>query len=315
MEESKEQEQTSFSLQSLLSKDSYKMQENLYKKNITKNYRIQYQNNLIAKLHSSVLEEVEFMEALNMFQKNQQSLIEIPKHCNPNILYRVIYYFYFLEVKTLPFHETFDLLDLAILFKIEHLIEKLVSYLKENITNVKQAISIRLSLFFLVRRSNFEISDRLNKIIADCETFLLQKNYVEEYLSFYSHQYFTFTWDSEIADDLFSRLRLMKNHKIEGVYLLKLVALFKERLVLQKKSKGEEFNFKAFVERILIKYIKLGDIEEIDRNKAFERLGLDVNDFKIHLANEKIADLEKRESQNNETINMLQNQMICLQKM
>lgn len=317
MKESEEPDQAPFSFPTLLSNECYKMQESLFKKNISKSLCIYQHNILLDKLHLSVLEEEkEFTEVLNMLEKNQEKFIEIPKYCNANLMQRIIHYFYFHEVKPLPLNnDTYDFLDLAILFNIQYLIEHLCTYLKQNITNVNKAVSIRLSLFPIMRRSNLEISDSLKEIIADCENLLLQQNNIEDYLSFYYHQYFSLTWDSEIEHDLFNRLKLMKKVKIEGIHFLKLVSLFKDRIILLKKNKKKRFNFKVYVEKIIHKYIKLVEINEKDLNKIFERLGLDVEDFKLNIAKEKIADLEERESKNKEKINMLQNQMTSMQKM
>lgn len=312
MEKSK---QPSFSLQSSLTRDTYRMQETLYKKDKTKNLIIQHQNNPIDKLHPSILEEEDFIYTLNLFQKIQKNQLDIPKHSNPKLINRVIHYFYFLEVKPLPFQETFDLLDLANFFQIKNLVEKLLSYLYENANSLKKAISIRIALFPIMKRSYFKFLDSIKEVFDKCEDYLLRQNCIEEFLSFYSHHYFAFTQDSDVEKDLFNQLRLMKQHNIDGIHLLKFVTLFKDRLLLQKNENDIQFDFKAYFEKILKKYIKLADIEERYLNKAFERLGLDADDFKLNIANEKITDLEMRECQSKETISMLQTQITHVQKM
>ena len=238
MEEFNEPDQSTFNLPTILTRKDYEYNENTLRKINTKNLSIIHKKKIIAKLHSIILEED--AETLDLFPKEHNSNLELPNYLNPNSVSEILHYMYFREIKSLPFNEIFGLLDLAIFFKIKELTSKIIIFLRKCINNANKAVFIRFSLFYIKKRSDFHTADSLQEIISICEVFLLKNNHIQEFLSFYVHHYLALSQSlSDFETDLLNKLEMMKKCQIKGVYMLKFLSLFKDRLILLKKEKEE----------------------------------------------------------------------------
>ena len=290
MEESKENNQVQFILLTSLSQEDFRTAEIMFKKNNIKNLSIYHKKKFVDKL-LLIYEEDE--ETSQLFRKENNNTLEIPNNSDPKLIASIIHYIYFREVISLPFREIANFLDLALFFQIKDLPQKIITFLKENVDTAEKATFLRISIYPLMKRTDFPTSDSLKEIIILCEDLFLRNNHMEEYLSFYSHQYNSFYHDcSDVENDLFNSLDLMIKHKSKGICLLKLLSLFKDRLCVLKREKNN-FNFTTYAEEIIEKYVKLGEINNTSLAKSFTRLELNLNNFKLNIANEKIAELEK----------------------
>ena len=290
MEESKEQDQSIFSLLTSLSPEDYRTSKSIFKKNDTKIFSIYHKQKFVDKLQF-IFEQDE--ETFNLFKKENNFFnFEIPETSSTELIPLIIHYLYFKEVNTLPFEEIVNFLDLAILFQIKDLIQKIINFLKETIDTAKNAVFLRIALFPSVKRTDLYTSNSLKELLVQCETFLLTNNYMKEYLSFYNHPIYLISHDNpDIENDLFNGLEMMKTHKKNGKYMLKLLFLFKEHLCGRKNEKNE-FDFKAYAEGVIERYVKLGEINSTFLMKSFFQLELNLNNFKINISNEKIAEPE-----------------------
>lgn len=289
MQDFKEHNQTFFILLTSLSPDEYRRAGNLFNNNETKNCSIYYQQKLVDKF--KFIDEYN-EETYHLFQKENNFRMEIPDSLSPKLISLIIHYLYFKEVKALPFGEILNFLELAILFQIKDLQVKIINFMKQTIDTAKKAVFLRMSLYSFIRRTDSNISDSLKEVLVMCETFLLENSNIKEYLFLFASQYYSIYHDSsDIESDLFNGLEMMKKHKIDGKYKLKLLLLFKDRLCVLKNGKNM-FGFKTFAKELIEKNIKLDEISSSFLIKSFAKLELNLNEFKFLLSNEKIEDLE-----------------------
>ena len=282
--------QTFFNLETTLSRDEYLMTEKQFQKEKTKAFTIIYKNETIERLHSFILEEEESTETFSLFKNNQLILAD---RLNSTLVKPLIHYFYFKEIKNLSINLIFEFLDLAIFLHLYELIKKIINFLKSNLTDATRVTHIRKYIFPFVF---FEISNKeinLKKLFEECEAFLLKNNCVENYLSLYVHDYFSEENNLDIEDELLKRLELMNNvYKIEGLQVIRLLILFKDRLIKDKNKNENNFDFKVYAEKIVDKYAKLKEIAPKALNEFLPKLELNSKDFKIKFLNEKITSIE-----------------------
>ena len=288
MKESEKQNQSIFTLSTSLSYEEYRTAESMIKKTDINNYSIYHQKKFVGKLQFISEQD---QETYHLFQKENNFILEIPETSKPELIPLIIHYIYFKEVKALSFEEIINFLDLVIFFQIKDLIQKIINFLKENIDTAKNAVFLRLALYPLIKKTDFHASNSLKELLTICETFLLSNGYMKEYLSFYVQYNSIYYEIQDIENDLFNGLDMMKIYKQNGKYMLKLLFFFKDRLCELKKEKNE-FDFKAYAEGIIEKYVNLVEICNTSLIKSFTRLGLNLNEYKISIANEKIAELE-----------------------
>lgn len=182
MDVPQDRNQNTFTLQTTLSSKDYEAAEIHFEKNNIKNCSIYHHQKCIAKLQF-IYENYE--ETRHLFRQENNFNMEIPDALNPNMIPHIVHYLYFKEVKTVPFGEIVDFLDLAIFFKIKDLIQRIVEFLKEVITTVKQAVFLRIALLPLLKRADCRIANLLKEILAICETFLLENDHMKDSFSFY----------------------------------------------------------------------------------------------------------------------------------
>ena len=292
MTESKEHSKSLFIMQTSLSPEDYKRAECFFNNNETKNCSIYQQKRLLGKLQF-FSEQNE--ETYSLFQKENSFNIEMPNTLSQKLIPIIIHYLYFKEVQALQFEEIINFLDLAIFFQIQDLQENILNFLKETVDTAKKAVFLRISLSPLMKRTDFILADSIKELFIICETFLLVNNHMKEYLFLFSHQYYSFYQDcnniDNIESDLLNRLDLMEKYKINGKFMLKLLFLSKDRLCTNKNDKSK-FDFKSYANGIVEKYVKLGEISNTSLIKLFAKLELNLNDFTLQLANERIVELE-----------------------
>ena len=288
--------QTFFTLETTLSKEMYQNMERQFQKEKTKIFSMIYKNEAVGKLHSFILEEEEYIEAFALFENN---CIILPEKFNPNLINVIIHYFYFKEIKPLSIKMVFDFLDFVLFLHINELISKIIIFLKTNLTDAEKTIFIRKNIFRLImaETSNGETSNgenNLKPIFEDCDVFLLKNNKVEEYLAFYAHDFFSNSYFTQldIEAEFIKRVEMMNNFKIDGIYIVKLLILFKEYLTKVKIKDDANFDFKDYAEKAIEKFVKLKELDPKPLNEILYKLELNTKDFKIKILNEKIAFLE-----------------------
>lgn len=289
MEAFKNENINKFTLQTSLSSEEYKIAEHMFEKNNLKNCFIYHDKKFVDKLQLIYEHD---LETCHLFPKENNFNLEIPGNSNPNLIPQIIHYLYFKEVKDLPFKEIINFLDLAMFFQIKDLTQKIINFLKEIIDTTEKALFLRFALFLLTKRADCHFSDSLQELLFICDSFLLNNNKMKEYISLYNHEYYSLYIDrSDIERDLLNGLEMMKKHPKNGKYMLKLLVFFKDRLCALKSEKNE-FSFQIYAEKIISKYIKLEEVSSKTLIKSFSMLGLNLNDFKINITNEKVDELK-----------------------
>lgn len=286
MEKFQEQSQCTFTLLSSLSIDDYRLAESMFKKNEAKNCSIYHQKIFLDKLQFIYEQDV---ETYSLFQKESNFNLEIPQSSNPELIPLIIHYLYFKEVQAIPFGEIVNFLHLAMFFQIKGLVQEIINFLTESIDTAKKAVFLRVSLYFLIKKTDYQTLNFLKEIFKKIEHFLLTHNHMKEYFSLYSSDQYIEHNPSVIESDMFNGLEMMKKHKINGKHMLKLIFLFKDDLNMLKKN---DFNLKIYVQKIILKYVDLNEINTSSLIKSFLRLGLNLQDYKNNLSNEKIIELE-----------------------
>lgn len=278
-----------FTLPTSLSLEDYEIADKMFKKNEMKNCSIYFQNKFVDKLQFIYAQD---KDICNLFQNESKFNIEIPETSRIELIPLIIHYLYFKEIRAIPFGEIANFLDLAAFFQMKDLIKKIINHLKGTIDTARKAVMLRISLFPLTKTSDLDVSASLNEFIAICETYLLTNNHMKEYLSFYKQDYFLRIHnDSDIESYLLNELEMMKKHRTNGKYMLRLLVLFKNHLCMNK-NKHNKFDFKVYAEGIINKYVKLGEISNKSLIKSLALLELNLKDLKISRANENAAELE-----------------------
>lgn len=116
-----------FSIKTPFSKDANNLRQRLFKSK-WKNFSIQQGDKLLIKLHPEVLDE-DFPETLEIFESHNQ-IVSLPPELNAETLDFLVKFFYFREIAppiSLP--QTFQLLNLAVFFKVEPLVKEIQKFL------------------------------------------------------------------------------------------------------------------------------------------------------------------------------------------
>ena len=237
--------QTFFSLATTLSNDAYQMMDKQFQKEKTKTFYIIHKNDIIGKLHSSIIEEDEYIEAFTLFENNK---LILPERMNPQLINVLINYFYFKEIKQLSIKLIFDFLDLLIYFNLNDLIVKVVAFLKANLTNAAKCFFIRKNIFPFIfeETSGGEKENKIKRLFDDSELFLLKNNYLEEYLAFYVHDYFSHPNNEikiDLEEEILKRIEMINRYNIDGLLIIKLLILFKDHLIEEKKNRRKYKNY------------------------------------------------------------------------
>lgn len=313
MEESKSKEidKSFFNIKTSLTQQAYRTAESLFSQSDSlKIFNIIQKNKSVGRLHSSRLEDEEFIEAFKLFEENNFYKLELPNNINLDLIPFVIRFFYFREVKSLSLKEIFDFLKLTIFFCLKDLVQSIGIFLKSNLDELNKVIFIRLQIFPFVLENSLDI---IKEVFDETELFLLKNNFMENFLSFYAHHYFSVANHKSIEEDLFKKLDLMKKNKIADIYRLKLLTLFKDKLILIK-CENEKFEFRAYAQRIIEKFINIREIKTSAANVLLSRLCLDINEYKLAYATEKIVELESRDAENRKEIRNLQKEVEFLKE-
>ena len=300
--------QTFLTIESTLVKEEYAMMEKQYKKENSKNYKIIHKNETVAQLHSLIIEEDDFMELFTSFKNNQ---LLLPDNLNPKLIPAIIHYFYFKEIKQISIKLIFDFLDIAIFLNVNELIKKIVDFLKNNLTDTKKVNFIRKNIFPFIFIQTSNIDCHINKVFDECEIFILKNECIDDYLSFYAQDYFLNknVNNLNLEEELVKRLELMNHYKINGLHLIKLLLLFKDKLISFKQKNDRTFDYKVYAEKIIEKFVKLNEMDPKPLNDLLCKLEMNTKDFKIKILGEKITFLE------NEIANLKNDQNLKLEEL
>lgn len=283
--------QTFLTIESILTKEEYMMMERQFLKEISKTFQFLHKNEIIGKLHPFIIEEKEYMELYASFKDNQ---LLLPDKFNPILVNFIIHYFYFKEIKQISIKLIFELLDLAIFLNVNELSKIIISLLNNNLTDIRKVAFIRKNIFpfIFIQTSNEECN--VKKLFDDCELFLLKCESIDEYISFYVHDYFLNenVKNLNLEDELDKRMELLNTYKINGAYLMQLLLLFKDYLIIFKNKSEKNFDFKSYAEQKIEKFINLNEMDPMRLNGLLLKLELNVKDFKIKFLNQKITCLE-----------------------
>ena len=172
-------ELTPFKIEINHSSDHYEHQNLLYKKEKTKRILIYQKNAVIFKIHLDLLEN-DFEKTFRLFQK--EFSLTIPDDFDKNFVEMIVNYFYFKEIKEIPFEDIFTLLNISMFFEVDELNKELLNFLQKHLTNVKNVLFIR-------EKSYHYFHNLKTNIIEQCEIFLITNNYFAEYLSQFNSEF------------------------------------------------------------------------------------------------------------------------------
>ena len=279
-----------------------------YNKENSKNYIIIYKNETIAKLHSFIIEEDEFMEVFTSFKNNQ---LIIPDNFNPTLIPAIIHYFYFKEIKQISIKLIFEFLDLSIFLNVNELIKITVDFLKNNLTDTKKVNFIRKNIFPFIFIQTSNTDCQISKVFDECELYILQNERMDDYLSFYALDYFQNknVNNLNLEEELIKRLKLMDHYKINGLHLIKLLLLFKDKLISFKQKNESTFDFKVYAEKKIENFVKLNEMDPKPLNDLLYKLEMNTKDFQIKILSERITFLE------NEIANLKNDQNLKLEEL
>ena len=125
-----------FLINSPLTPAELKAPENLYQKEKSKNFSIKQKDLIIIKLHSSVL-EVEYDATFNEFESEK---LDLPEDIDAKLVEPVVKYLYFKELKEVSDNDIFPLLKIAVVLKINPLIDTINEFLLKPITSLERAL-------------------------------------------------------------------------------------------------------------------------------------------------------------------------------
>ena len=299
-----------FTLNTSLNKEIYQYLEKQYKKENLKTLNILYKNEIIGKLHSFVIQDDEYLKTYALFENNQMAL---PETLNPNLINEIIHYFYFKEIKKLSFDQIFDFLSLAIFFKLDELVPKIIISLQTDLFDVQTVIFIRKHIFpfLFLKKSNEHCN--IKKVFEESEIFLLKNHCYEDFLSFYAHDYFldANTHDINIEEELFSKFDMMNNFSINGIHIIRLLLLFKDHIINKKIKDEKDFDFKVYAKKMIEQFVNLTQIETRPLDDILSKLDLNIKDFKRAILNEKITYLEKENTYLKERYKNILEHLLC----
>ena len=279
-----DENQNFFSIESSLPRDIYSWMEKQIQKENSKTFKIIYKNEPLTKLHSLLIEEEEFMEVYTLFENNQ---VVLPDHLNPTLINTLIHYFYFREIKQLSMKSIFDFLHLIIFLNVNELIKKIIDFLKNSLTNSIAVIFIRKNIFPFIFLQTPNEQHSIEQIFEKCEISLLQNNDIDNYLSFYAHDYFLNEniEKLDIEQELEKKLQVMNDYEIHGLDIIKLILLFQENLIKIKKN-DNNFIFKTYAQRLIAKFVNFQELDLQSLAELLFKLELNIKDFKIKILND-----------------------------
>lgn len=294
--------QISFNLPTSLSKDEYNMMSKLSQKDKTKSFLIIFKEEVILKLHASILEEEEFNETLILFSKNE---VKIPDNMNPSLVETIVFYFYCREINDLKINLVFDLMKIAIFFRLGLLIEKILIFLKSNITEGRRAIFTMKHLYPLTFSETPNPNCNFRKVFDQCEMFLVGNNLLKDLFDFISNDILGRNYKIDVEAELLQHIKFLKMYKIDNLEILNLILLFKEKVLQYKTEREAKFDSASYLERLIEDHIDVMKIDQKKLNFYLGRLDLKQKDFEIKVLKEKLAQLETQNALNQGKISEL----------
>ena len=155
METQPEKHSEIFSIKSPFSQEIYTKCESLFKSK-WKQLSIQQGEKLLLKLHPEVLEE-DFPETLGMFDSNNH-LVSLPEDLNTQNIEFLVKFLYLREISPpISIVQTFELLNLAVFFKVHNLIQEIQDFLVLNLNSIdsepQQILKNSLNAFLIFQNN------------------------------------------------------------------------------------------------------------------------------------------------------------------
>ena len=243
-----------FSLEAYFSQVADNLREILFKSK-WKQLSIQQGDKILSKLHPEVLEE-DFPETLQMFESNSQ-IVSLPHNFDTHALDLLMKYFYFREINPpISIHQTFQLLNLAVYFKVQFLINEIEDFLIDALYNKSETEEIfqhSFHSYLIFQSTNKEIFQNL---LTQSMT-LLKSNKKEEILKYFSVDYFKKLENTQMVEENFKEI--LNSYSNET-----LIEDFEEKLKFLETEK----NVPTFASET----IKFGELSLSNSNRTVERI-------------------------------------------
>ena len=197
---------STFFKQSHFSDDYYKAKEIFFKNNKSEpQLIIQKGQQLLQKLHGNVLEEG-FPETLALFESNNL-VISIPEKFDVEILGILVKYFYFREISpSISIAKTFQLMNLAVFFKVQPLIKEIKEFLSliANSVETEAEQIFKYSLDSYILFQNTETLEDFKQILYQSMSFLIKKGNKNEILKYFNSEFFKKLENNQIVEESFT---------------------------------------------------------------------------------------------------------------
>ena len=215
-------DQTFFSLKSSYQSEAYEIQKSLFFKEKSKFLLIKYKDRVISKIHHHILED-EFESSLALFESNE---LNLPEEFNASYIEVIVKYFYLKEINQIPLFDIFDLLKISFYLNIDKLTNKILEFLKENLNERKKAFFLRSNSYEFIYTFKTIGQKLIQRIIDDCNTFLIKNNHYEEFLAEYTMSFLEKFADSK--EEIFeSTLKMLKLNQAPNDKIFQFINIFK----------------------------------------------------------------------------------------
>jgi len=249
-----------FLINSPLTPAELKAPENLYQKEKSKNFSIKQKDLIIIKLHSSVL-EVEYDATFNEFESEK---LDLPEDIDAKLVEPVVKYLYFKELKEVSDNDIFPLLKIAVVLKINPLIDTINEFLLKPITSLERALVFMKDSFDFFLYNKEPEKNFISKTIVNCGLFLLKNKEYEKFLTVFNKELLEKMGDN--VEFFFNCLkeRVLIKSIVPNKYLIKFISIFKDSLSCLQKKIDPNFKKETFFKNILSQHLDLTKIDPKD---------------------------------------------------
>ena len=253
MMETETQNNTStFSIKSPFGQEVYKVKESQFKSK-WKYLSIQQNQKLLIQLNADVLEE-DFPDTLAIFESNSH-MVSIPDNFDVEFIEVLVKYFYFREISpAISIFKTFKLLNLAIFFKVQPLINQIEEFLRIQANNkeseAQEIFMLSLDSYVLFQSTK---NDIFQNLLSQSMTFLIKSNKIDEALKIFNAEFFKKLENGQIVEKTFNFFIEILKISSSNETLMKFLSLYKDKLIQYFQSEDANFNkekyFKQFIEK------------------------------------------------------------------
>ena len=175
-----------FSIISPLDKSVYLEKEKDYGKQKSKNLLCVKKENIISKIHESILEE-DFTETLQLFQSNA---LNLPEYIDDRFLEPVFRYFYLREIKNTHFQDVLELFKIAHFLKVSDLIKAITDFLLKPLNSKVKAIILFKKTLDFVFSEKEQHQEIYYNIIQTSGNYLLENSFYDDFLNIFNSDLF-----------------------------------------------------------------------------------------------------------------------------